>query len=97
MTMTFATSDLKEACEADQNILNKLTTIRQDGPNYGTPGPTALDRQAKHTHVTNTIGIAWTYGGSPVGEDQHILALGKKSDRAKPNNSGYSWDSRGRV
>jgi hypothetical protein len=97
MTMTYATPQLKQACEADQNILNKLSIIKTDAPVYGTPGPgpVNLDKHAKHTHVYNQIGVAWVYGGSPVGSDQHILALGKKNDKAKPGNSGYAWDKKG--
>jgi hypothetical protein len=93
--MTYETPQLKQACEADQNILNKLSTIRTDAPTYGTPGPGNLDAQARHAHVYNQIGVAWVYRGSPVGSDQHILALGKKDDKAKPGNSGYAWDKKG--
>ena len=95
MTMTFATQKLKEACEADQNILNKLTIIRTDAPSYGTPGPTNLHAQAKHAHITNNTGVAWVYGGTPLGSDQIILALGRKSDRAGNGSSGYIWDTNG--
>jgi hypothetical protein len=95
MAMTFETQKLKEACEADKNILNKLTTIRTDGPTYGTPGPTNLHAQARHAHVYSQFGIAWYYGGSPLGLHQHILALGKKNNKAKPGNSEYDWDKNG--
>ncbi len=95
MAMTYETLELRRACEADQNILNKLTTIRQDGPTYGTPGPVSLSPHARHAHVYNQVGVAWTYGGSPLGADQHVLALGKKNDKAKPNNSKYDWDKKG--
>jgi hypothetical protein len=97
MAMTFETAKLKVACEADASILNKLTTVRTDAPTYGTPGPTALDPQARHAHVTNQIGVAWVYGGNPLGTDQHILALGKKNNKAKPGNSQYDWDKQGAV
>jgi hypothetical protein len=97
MAMTFETPQLKLACEADQNILNKLTTVRTDAPTYGTPGPSALDAQARHAHITNQTGVAWVYGGSPLGANQHILALGKKNNKAKPGHSQYDWDKFGKV
>ena len=56
-----------------------------------------MNAQARHAHVTNQIGVAWVYGGSPLGTDQLILALGKKGNKAKPNNSGYAWDKTGKV
>jgi len=95
--MTYATPDLKRACDASREILNKLTIVRTDAPRYGTPGPTALDPQARHAHVTNQIGVAWVYRGSPLGTDQHILALGKKNNKAKPGNSDYDWSKTGKV
>ena len=97
MAMTYATPALKQACDANQEILKKLTIVRTDAPRYGTPGPTSLNAQARHAHVTNQIGVAWVYGGSPLGTDQLILALGKKDNKAKPNNSGYAWDKTGKV
>ena len=95
MAMTFETPNLKKACEADLNILNKLTTIRTDAPTYGTPGPTNLDAHARHAHVYNQFGIAWVYRGVPLGLHQHILALGKKNNKAKKGNSDYDWDKNG--
>ena len=97
MAMTYETVKLQEACTADQDIVNKLLIIAADGPAYGTPGPTNLNAQAKHAHVTNQTGVAWVYRGNPLGTDQHILALGKKSDRAGKGNSGYNWDKRGKI
>ncbi|PCE65285.1 hypothetical protein [Salinivibrio sp. YCSC6] len=93
MTMTYATQKLKEACEADINILNKLTEVKDRAPNYDTPGPRNLDQHAKHAHITNNTGIAWVYTND--GNDQHILALGRKSDGAGSGNSGYIWDKNG--
>jgi hypothetical protein len=95
--MTYETPDLKRACEANKEILNKLTIVRTDAPRYGTPGPSALHAQARHAHVTNQIGVAWIYRGSPLGTDQHILALGKKNNKAKPGNSEYDWSKTGKV
>lgn len=95
MTMTYATQSLREACEKDQKILNKLSIIKTDAPNYGTPGPTNLDAHAKHAHITNQTGIAWIYGGTPIGSDQFILALGRKKDNAGNGSSGYIWDKNG--
>ncbi|MEP7730458.1 hypothetical protein [Marinomonas primoryensis] len=95
MAMTYATQKLRDACEADQKILNKLNIIKDDAPTYGTPGPTNLDAQAKHAHITNQTGIAWIYGGAPIGSDQLILALGRKSDKAGNGSSGYIWDKNG--
>ena len=97
MAMTFETAKLRTACEADQDILNKLTIIRTDAPTYGTPGPSALHAQARHAHITNQTGVAWVYGGSPLGSDQHILALGTKNNKAKPGNSQYDWDKFGNI
>jgi hypothetical protein len=95
MAMTYETPQLRQACEADQNILNKLSIIRTDAPMYGTPGPENLDPHARHAHVYNQIGVAWVYRGFPIGSDQHILALGKKNNKAKPGNSEYDWDNKG--
>jgi hypothetical protein len=97
MTMHYATQDLRNACEADANILNKLTVVRTDGPAYGTPGPSALDAQARHAHVYADIGVAWRYAGTPLGSDQFILALGRKNDKAAQGNSGYKWSATGRI
>jgi hypothetical protein len=96
MAMTYETAQLRTACEADQSILNKLTEVRTRAPGYGTPGPSALDAHAKHAHLTNDTGIAWVYRGKN-GADQHILALGRKDDKAKPNNSKYRWDKFGDI
>jgi hypothetical protein len=74
MAMPYSTPDLKRAWDADREILNKLTIVRTDAPRYGTPGPTALDWQARHAHVTNQIGVAWVYRGSPLGTDQRNSA-----------------------
>lgn len=95
MTMTFETQALKDACEADQNILNKLTVIRTDAPDYGTPGPTALDANAKHAHVYNAVGVAWVYRGTLAAPQPHILALGRKNDKASAGNSKYDWSKKG--
>jgi|LNFM01.1.fsa_nt_gb hypothetical protein len=97
MAMTYETAKLRTACEADQDILNKLTIVRTDAPTYGKPGPTALNAQARHAHITDKIGVAWVYAGSPLGTDQHILALGKKNNKAKPGNSEYDWSKFGSV
>ena len=97
MAMTYNTPALRLACEASQDILNKLTTVRTDAPTYGTPGPTNLHAHARHAHITNQIGVAWQYAGVPLGTDQHILALGKKNNKAKPGNSQYDWDIHGNV
>jgi hypothetical protein len=96
MAMTYETAQLRNACEADQSILNKLTEVRTRAPGYGTRGPSALDPHAKHAHLTNDTGIAWVYRGQN-GVDQHILALGRKTDRPKANNSGYAWDKFGNI
>jgi hypothetical protein len=97
MAMTYETAELRTACEADQSILNKLTEVRSRAPEYGTKGPTALHAHAKHAHLTNDTGVAWVYRGSPVGSDQHILALGRKNNKAKPGNSQYDWDKFGNI
>ena len=97
MTMRYSTPALKSACDRSPDILKKLTIVRTDAPKYGTPGPTALHAQARHAHVTNQIGVAWVYEGSPLGTDQLILALGKKNNKAKPGNSEYDWDKNGKV
>jgi hypothetical protein len=97
MPMTFETPQLKQRCLEDKDVMEKLTMIRTDAPTYGTPGPTALDAKARHHHLTDKTGIAWVYRGNPVGEDQHILALGRKNNKAKPNNSQYDWDKRGNI
>jgi hypothetical protein len=97
MAMTYETPQLRNACEADPSILNKLTEVRTRAPGYGTPGPTALDAHAKHAHLGNQTGVAWVYRGSPVGSDQHILALGTKNNKAKPGNSQYDWDKFGNI
>ena len=47
--------------------------------------------------MTNQIGVAWIYRGSPLGSDQHILALGRKNNKAKPGNSEYDWSKTGKV
>jgi len=96
MAMTYETAQLRNACEADQSILNKLTEVRTRAPGYGTPGPSALDPHAKHAHLTNDTGIAWVYQGQN-GVNQHILALGRQKDNAKPGNSGYAWDKFGNI
>lgn len=95
MSMTFATAELKQACMGDASIMTKLTTIRTDAPAYGTPGPEALDAHARHAHLTNQTGIAWIYRGRPLGADQHILALGRKNNKAKPGHSQYDWSAHG--
>ncbi len=41
MAMTYATPALKQACNANPEILKKLTIVRTDAPKYGTPGPPA--------------------------------------------------------
>lgn len=97
MTMTFETAKLRDACNADQDILNKLTIIRSDAPTYGDPGPENLGDHTRHAHITNTLGVAWRYQGTPLGSDQHILALGKKNNKAKSGNSQYDWDENGKV
>lgn len=97
MAMTYETPELRGACEADQNILNKLTTVREDAPGYGTPGPENLNAHARHAHIYNGVGVAWVYGGTPLGVDQHVLALGRKDDKAKNGFSGYDWDKWGRI
>jgi hypothetical protein len=56
-----------------------------------------LHAHAKHAHLTNDTGVAWVYRGSPVGSDQHILALGRKNNKAKPGNSQYDWDKFGNI
>jgi hypothetical protein len=96
MAMTYETAELRATCEADQSILNKLTEVRTRAPGYGTPGPTALDPHAKHAHLTNDTGVAWVYRGKD-GIDQHILALGRKNDKARPNNSKYDWNKFGNI
>jgi hypothetical protein len=65
MAMTFATAELKLACESDTGILNILTEIRlrASAGTYGTPGPTSLEGNARHHHITNKTGIAWAYAG----------------------------------
>ena len=50
---------------------------------------------ARHAHVYNQFGVAWVYRGVPLGLHQHILALGKKNNKAKTGNSGYDWDKNG--
>ena len=47
--------------------------------------------------MTNQIGVAWIYRGSPLGSDQHILALGRKNNKDKPGNSEYDWSKTGKV
>jgi hypothetical protein len=95
MAQTFETVRLQNACQADQDILNKLATIGTDGPSYGTPGPRSLGPHARHAHVTNISAIAWTPTGLPIGADQHILALGQKSGQAGKFDSGYKWSKNG--
>ena len=99
MAMTFATDELKLACMADSGIMNILTEIRlrATAGTYGTPGPTSLDAHARHHHLTNRTGIAWVYQGDG-NADQQILALGAKHNRnTGRGDSGYDWDSRGRI
>ena len=43
------------------------------------------------------MGVAWVYGGKPLGTDQEILALGTKNDKAKPDNSKYDWNKFGKI
>ena len=99
MAMTFATDALRLSCMAHAGVMNILTEIRLNAASgtYGTAGPTSLDAHARHHHITNRTGIAWTYGG--VGNiDQHILALGEKHNRnTGRGDSGYDWDNRGRI
>lgn len=97
MTMTFETAELRDACEADQNILNKLTAVREDAPGYGKPGPENLNAHARHAHIYNGVAVAWVYRGTPLGVDQHILALGRKDDKAKKGFSDYDWDRWGNI
>lgn len=97
MAMTYETTKLQEACTGDQDIVNKLLIIASDGPEYGTPGPTSLHAQARHAHITNQTGVAWVYRGTPLGTDQHILALGKKNNKAPKGNSQYNWDKKGKL
>jgi len=97
--MTFATPALREACEGSKAALEKLTTIKYSAPNYGTPGPD-LFGAAKHAHITNKIGVAWTYTLNPqTGQyDVHIHALGEKHNRNRGRgDSGYDWDASGNV
>lgn len=99
MAMTFATMELKLACESDTGILNILTEIRlgASAGTYGTPGPTSLDAHARHHHITNKTGIAWLYAGQN-NINQQILALGKKHNRnTGRGDSGYDWDNKGRI
>ena len=97
MAMTYETPKLLEACNADQDIVSKLLIVASDGPEYGTPGPTSLHPQARHAHITNQTGVAWVYGGSPLGTNQHVLALGKKNNKAGKGSSGYNWDKKGKI
>ncbi len=97
MTMTFETAQLKQACMDDPSIMTKLSTIRTDAPGFGTPGPESLEAHARHVHVLNETGIAWVYGGHPVGKDQRILALGRKDNKARRGNSGYYWNKFGDI
>gem|GEM_PF-3119243 len=97
MALTYATPKLQTACQGDQMIMNKIAIIVSDNPMYGTPGPTGLSPQAKHAHYTNGFGVAWKYGGVPFGADVHILALGKKDNKAAANMSQYAWSDKGKV
>jgi hypothetical protein len=97
--MTFATPALRTSCEDSKAVLEKLTTIKYNAPNYGTPGPGNFGA-AKHAHITNKIGIAWTYTLNPqTGQyDVHIHALGEKHNRnTGRGDSGYDWDANGNV
>jgi len=96
--MTFATPQLREICEASPATLNKLTSIKYGAPSYGTPGPSNLGA-AKHAHITNSVGIAFTYTLNPVTReyDVHVNALGEKHNRRSSGDSHYDWDASGNV
>lgn len=94
MTMTFASPSLKDSCMNHQGAMEKLTSIRINPAGYGTPGPISFGNHARHAHITNKVGIAWTYDLAT--NDVHICALGKKHNRNKGRgDSGYDWDASG--
>jgi hypothetical protein len=97
----FATPELREKFRGNQDYARKIDEIVDRGPQFGTPGPTILDSQAKHCHVDNQIGIAWIYLPGVFQDPKQapcarILALGRK-DNSTGGTSGYKWSNKGDV
>lgn len=93
MHVTFETSALKDNVMLDDQAMNKLTEIKQNGVGWGTPGPKNLYGSALHCHYSYSHGMAFVWRTC----DLHILALGKKNSKAKSGNSGYDWSTTGDI
>ena len=84
---SFANSKVKGLC--DKNAMSKIESVVKAGPSEKGHGPVEYLGGALHTHVTNTIGIAWEWKGKKM----HVVAVGKKNNQNKQQQRGSSGKS----
>ena len=77
LEFTFANAKLKGM--ADKNVMTKIESVAASGPTETGHGPVEYLNGALHTHVTNTIGIAWEWHGGIM----NVVAIGKKNNQNK--------------
>ena len=95
ITMAWRTQAINGDVLAKKKLDEIVAEGYPDGKSHSTPGPRSQASDALHRHYGYELALAFNYSSS--GDTLHVLALGKKNDKAKQGNSGYDWSDKGKV